>query len=133
MRLLTLILASTLVLASNAWAAQDPEPAPAREYAKVTFHSPVKIGDRVLMGTYIIEHDMERMARGEPCTHIYNVNDRRLPVVAFHCTHLERPTNDAPTAKVTLRRIPDATSRIFELVEFQYAGSADGHGVPDRR
>lgn len=159
MRLLALVVTTTLILAADASAAagkrcgdracctnaaaccmhdgdaavQDPQPASAREYAKVTFHSPVKIGARVLMGTYVIEHDTERMARGEPCTHIYKADDLRLPVVAFHCVHVDRAINDGPTATVTLRRFPDMSMRMFELVEFQFAGSSDGHGVPQER
>src|SRR6476619_3430477 len=67
-----------------------PESRPVRESLVVWFMKPVKIGDRVLMGKYVIEHDNARMARGEPCTYIYAANDRRLPVVAFHCKHLDR-------------------------------------------
>ena len=52
------------------------------------------------MGTYVIEHDAERMANGGPCTHIYKFDDRRLPVVAFHCVHLDRPANDGSKATV---------------------------------
>ena len=132
MRLLILVFGITLGVAATA-AAQDPEPAPGREYAKVTFTSPVKIGARVLMGTYVIEHDEERMAKGGPCTHIYNIDDRRLPVVAFHCVHIDRPSNDTANATVTLRRLYDQPSPMFELLEFQFAGSAAGHGVPDGR
>lgn len=158
MRMLMLVLTATLGLAASAAGAaadccggdaccatavccqhggaaavQAPEPAPVREYAKVTFHSPVRVGDRVLMGTYVIEHDAERMASGGPCTHIYRIDDRRLPVVAFHCVHLDRPANDGSKATVTLRRVYDQATPLFELVEFQFAGSADGHGVPDAR
>src|SRR4029453_4659452 len=39
-----------------------------REYAKVHFVNPGRVGDTVLMGDYIIEHDNDRMARGQPCT-----------------------------------------------------------------
>src|SRR5215216_3239766 len=37
----------------------EPE-RPVREYAKVLFRDPVKIGDRILIGAYVIEHDVER-------------------------------------------------------------------------
>jgi hypothetical protein len=109
----------------------ETEPRPTRELAKVLFRDPVKIGDRVLIGPYVIEHDNARMARGLPCTHIYAANDMRMPVVAFHCRHLDRKTN--PKATVTLERLPDPTIRIFKLVEYQFQGSADGHGVPTER
>jgi hypothetical protein len=108
----------------------EPE-RPVREYAKVLFRDPVRIGDRVLIGAYVIEHDTERMAHGRPCTHIYAANDRRLPVVAFHCRHLQRKATERAT--VTLQRLPDPTTRMFKLVEFQFAASPDGHGVPAER
>jgi hypothetical protein len=107
----------------------EPEPPPSREFAKVMFYKAVKVGDHVLMGPYVIEHDNNRMARGRPCTHIYKANDLRLPVVAFHCRHLHRTTN-SNRATVTLRRTGDASGQILELLEYQFAGSADGHGVP---
>jgi hypothetical protein len=131
MRLLPFLLMSALVLLPTTSAAR--EPVPGREYAKVTFENPVKIGDRVLMGTYLIEHADDRMARGRPCTHIYEIDDQRLPVVAFHCVHLRRTLNTGEKATVTLRRLPDAMPRMFELLEFQYAGTSDGHRVPDGR
>jgi hypothetical protein len=112
------------------WPAEAPERR-TREYAKVLFLDPVKIGNRVLIGPYVIEHDTERMAQGRPCTHIYAADDVRLPVVAFHCHHLDRKAN--PKATVTLRRLPDGSTRMFQLLEFQFAGSTEGHGVPSGR
>jgi hypothetical protein len=107
----------------------EPEPPPSREFAKVMFYKAVKVGDRVLMGPYVIEHDNARMAHGKPCTYIYKAADLQLPVVAFRCRHLHRAAN-GNRATVTLRRGPDASGQIFELVEYQFARSADGHGVP---
>jgi hypothetical protein len=92
----------------------------------VTFRDPVLVGDRILLGRYVIEHDNDRMARGEPCTHIYAASDTRLPVVAFHCTHLTRPA--ATTATVFLRRT--GTYPLQELLDFQFAGESSSHGVP---
>jgi len=109
----------------------DRETRGQREYAKVLFRDPVRIGDHILIGTYVIEHDNDRMARGLPCTHIYAYNDRRLPVVAFHCRHLNRTAGKKAT--VTLQRTSDLTTRMFKLVEYQFEGSADGHGVPTER
>src|SRR5215204_1487415 len=59
-----------------------------RELAKVVFPHPVKVLNAWLLGDYLIEHDTDRMERGEPCTHIYRFNDRRKPVVTFFCEHL---------------------------------------------
>ena len=66
-----------------------------RQTMTVWFHRPVKIGDRILLGQYVIEHDTVRMARNRPCTYIYAASDQRLPVVAFHCTHLKRARGGA--------------------------------------
>src|SRR5215207_1083344 len=55
----------------NAVFALNDTDAPALQTAVVWFHRATWIGDRVLLGKYIIEHDTDRMARGEPCTHIY--------------------------------------------------------------
>ena len=92
----------------------------------VTFRDPVRVGNRLLLGRYIIEHDNNRMARGEPCTHIYEASDPRLPVVAFHCTHLTRPVPSTNT--VFLRR--SGTYPLQELLDFQFAGESASHGVP---
>jgi rhodanese-related sulfurtransferase len=103
---------------------------PAREYAKVRFQDPVRVLNHVLMGDYLIEHDTDRMARGGPCTHIYKMSDRTKPVVAFHCRHLTR--SQSTRATVTVRRAFDMSpTRAFIMTEFQFAGSADGHGVPE--
>jgi hypothetical protein len=66
------------------------------------------------------------MARGEPCTYIYEGGDSRLPVVRFHCTHLTRPVRSSNT--VFLRR--SGTYPLQELLDFQFAGESASHGVP---
>lgn len=94
----------------------------------VTFREPVRVGGAVLFGRYVIEHDDARMARGEPCTYIFEAGDRRLPVVTFHCTHLERL--ETSTATVVLGGVNQSGVREFR--EFQYAGDVAAHGVPVR-
>jgi hypothetical protein len=102
---------------------------PTRQRVIAKFWNPVRVGDRILMGKYVIEHDTERMARGLPCTQIYEFG-KSLPVVAFHCVHLDRPYSDH--ALVTLRRTSDRTG-VRVLTEFQLKGEAVGHGVPPVR
>ena len=102
---------------------------PARQRMIARFWNPVRVGDRILMGKYVIEHDTERMARGLPCTHIYEFG-KSLPVVAFHCVHMDRPYSDH--ASVTLQRTSDRTG-VRVLTEFQLKGEAVGHGVPTVR
>ena len=103
---------------------------PGVEHIVVTFKNPVLVGNRILLGKYVIEHDNWRMARGLPCTHIYAYDDQRLPVVAFHCTHLKRPRSNAPT--VTLRSMHEPNG-LKRLTEFQFNGETAGHGVPTGR
>ena len=104
--------------------------APVRQSVVVWFQRPTKVGDRILLGRYIIEHDNDRMARGEPCTHIYNAADARLPVVAFHCTHLTRPRTDKNV--VELRSLGDP-SGMQVMTAFTFSGETAGHGVPTER
>ena len=106
----------------------NPAP-PVRQLTEVWFHRPVYVGRNLLQGRYVIEHDNDRMARGEPCTHIYAYNDRTKPVVAFHCTHLERDRHGANT--VVLVSIGDGTMQ--QMTEFQFAGETSAHGVPSDR
>ena len=106
-----------------------PEPS-SRQTMTVWFHRPVKIGDRILLGQYVIEHDTVRMARNQPCTYIYEASDQRLPVVAFHCTHLKRPPGER--SQVVLRTLGEANG-MMAFAEFQFAGEDGGHGVPARR
>lgn len=92
----------------------------------VHFREPVQVGSAILMGWYVIEHDDDRMARGEPCTYIYEYDTMRAPVATFHCTHLER---EAPgVATVVLR--PTVNPSIKALAEFQFSGETASHGAP---
>lgn len=105
----------------------NPAP-PIRQTAEVWFHRPVMIGSSILQGRYVIEHDNNRQARGEPCTHIYAYDDRTKPVAAFHCTHLERDRADQNT--VVLYTMSDG--RMQRLAEFQFGGETAAHGYPIR-
>jgi hypothetical protein len=111
--------------------AQDPqlEPAPpVRQVAEVWFMRPTWIGKSIVQGRYVIEHDNDRMARGEPCTHVYAFDDRETPVATFHCTHLERDRASKNT--VVLISMPDGLQK---LTEFQFAGESAAHGYPSGR
>jgi hypothetical protein len=106
----------------------NPAP-PVRQTAEVWFHRPVVVGRSILQGRYVIEHDNNRMARGEPCTHIYAYGDQTKPVVKFHCTHLERER--AGQNQVVLFTAPDGLMQ--QLSEFQFAGETAAHGYPKIR
>jgi len=105
----------------------DPQWAPApppRQATEIWFQRPVRVGNNILQGRYVIEHDNDRMARGEPCTHIYAYNDRKTPVVTFHCTHLERDRAGKNVAVLYTE------GDMQVLQEFQFAGEWAAHGVP---
>ena len=111
--------------------AQDPidtATAPARQVTEVWFQRPVVIDHKILQGRYVIEHDNDRMARGEPCTHIYAYSDQTKPIVTFHCTHLERDITTQNT--VVLYSTADGWQK---MSEFQFKGEAASHGVPAGR
>jgi hypothetical protein len=103
----------------------NPAP-PVRQVVEVWFTRPTLVGRSIVQGRYLIEHDNDRMARGEPCTHIYAFNDQKHPVVAFHCTHLER---DRASDNLVML-IDDAASGMKRLTEFQFAGETASHGHP---
>jgi len=102
-----------------------PAVAPARQATIVWFNQPVRIGNSILQGRYVIEHDNDRMADGGPCSYIYKWEDQTVPVVAFHCVHLDRPGVDKTT--VVLATGADGFKR---LLEFQFPGDSGGHGTP---
>ena len=101
----------------------NPAP-PVRQATDIWFKRPVMINRSVLLGHYVIEHDNDRMARGEPCTHIYAFDDRQKPVVKFHCTHLERNRVRENIAVLETR------GDMQYMTEFQFAGETAAHGVP---
>lgn len=110
----------------------DPQLSPAppvRQLAEVWFHRPVLVGKSILQGRYVIEHDNDRMARGEPCTHIYAYNDQKTPIVTFHCTHLERDRAKQGVVVVTTT----SDGNLQKLTEFQFAGETASHGYPTVR
>ena len=107
----------------------DPQLAPAapvRQATQVWFMRPTFVNGRILQGRYVIEHDNDRMARGEPCTHIYEYDNRVKPVVTFHCTHLERDRTGTPIAVLVTK------GERLVLEEYQFAGESASHGVPVR-
>jgi hypothetical protein len=106
--------------------------APGQQSAIVAFERPTWVADQMLIGTYLIVHDDDKMARGEPCTTFYRVGARRRPleaVVSFHCIPHERKAVPSFTTTVILN--PPLRIDAFDtLTEFQFAGDSEGHGVP---
>jgi hypothetical protein len=102
---------------------------PVRQETVVWLKRPTLIGKAILMGQYVIQHDNDRMARGEPCTHIYANNDRVTPVAAFHCKHIER----ARASENVVVVVNTADPGLQRLTEFQFSGETGAHGYPNIR
>jgi hypothetical protein len=83
----------------------------------------------LLRGEYLIVHDEERMAKGEPCTYVYRRKEGHAGklVVSFHCEHVDREVAKQFTVKIIPRR---TAFEVPEVREIQFAGSAAGHRVP---
>ena len=102
---------------------------PSHQAAIVTFQRPTWVAHTLLIGTYVVVHDDTQMARGEPCTMFYRVGSRPLPleqVVSFMCIPRARPVVSQFTTTVDRTRTLDMDI----LTEYQFAGDAEGHGVP---
>ena len=125
----TFALFGLLVLGSGLLPSGNGVAAPRRESAVVEFAQTVKLGAVLLRGEYLLVHDEERMARGEPCTYIYrgkHIDEKKL-VYSFHCIHVDREKATAFKATFAHRTSLNETP---EIKEIQFAGSKDGHQVP---
>lgn len=103
--------------------------APGHQSAIVGFEHPTWVAGEMLIGTYVIVHDEDKMTRGEPCTALYRVGARTRPleeVVSFHCIPRERKVVSRFTTTVS----SDPVLGMDTLTEYQFAGDAEGHGVP---
>lgn len=103
--------------------------APQRQSAVVNFQHPTKVSTEILMGPYLVVHDETTMARGEPCTRIYPVGTpggRDEATVSFHCIPRTRPVVE----KFTIATEWDDALGMYSVKEYQFAGDAEGHGVP---
>ena len=114
------------VLMASALAAM----APVKKAVAVHFRRPTIVVNTLIQGAVVFEHDDERMARGEACTRVYKYDNRRKErgemIVEFHCTPKDRtvPTRFEAVVSRGEGAGPD------RLVEYQFAGDGEGHGVP---
>ena len=122
------VLAVVGLCSASGLASRGDAAGPARRWAIVNFTSPVQLNDQFLMGRYLIVHDDDLMAKGEACTHIYRFDSARGPreeVLSFHCVPTPRDVCAETTFKVRNRG-----ADVPKLLEYQFAGDAEGHGVP---
>ena len=100
---------------------------PKKEQAVMKFDQPVILMGATLKGDYLFVHDDMAMARGDACTYVYK-GDGAVPenlVISFHCKPKER--TKAVHFTVRTKQTPSGQ---YELTEFQFAGSTEGHLVP---
>ena len=98
-----------------------------KEKATIKFNYNVTLMDVPLKGEYLFVHDEAAMARGEACSYVYK-GLTELPenlVISFHCTPVER----AKAGSFIVRTLEVSPGQ-YELREFQFAGSTEGHLVP---
>jgi hypothetical protein len=123
----TLLLAAVLLtgLVANAGAGISP-----RQWAIVELTQPTLIGSTIVQGPVLFTHDDAKMARGEPCTTVFLFEPGKGPaeeITSFHCIPRSRPV----AARFTVRTRPnDELGFGCILTEYQFAGDAEGHGVP---
>ena len=121
------------VLGAGAVATTGDGVAPAKQWAAVTFINAVKVDQMALMGPYLIVHDADKMARGEPCTTFYKFDPKKGPqeaVVTFMCVPVHRKVVNRTTLTIVSQLNP---SDVQTLKEYQFAGDTEGHGVPVSR
>lgn len=104
---------------------------PEIQKAVIEFTEPVKLLGALLKGSYLFLHDEGKMARGEACTWIYGRSETgkfdKL-VASFHCVPVTRE-EPAKQFMVTVVGI-NSPFTVPELVEYRFAGSTEGHKVP---
>jgi hypothetical protein len=100
-----------------------------RQRAIVNFERPTKVATSILMGPYLVVHDDAKMAEGEPCTSFYQVETsrgREEAAVSFHCI----PRMREVVGRFTMATEWDYELGMYAMTEYQFAGDAEGHGVP---
>ena len=117
----------SLVILSNSSGASATNAAALKEKAVVKFDGNITLMDIPLKGEYLFVHDEAAMLRGEACTFVYQgvAEKPENLIVYFHCT----PRVRALAEHFIVRTLEVAPGR-YELREFQFAGSPEGHLVP---
>jgi len=102
---------------------------PTRQSALVLLTRPTIIAGAIASGPVIFVHDHEKMAKGEPCTTVYRSRSGQpgTKVVEFMC----RPEQAARAEHFTVR-CTRGISAPDVLVEYQFMGDTETHGVPWR-
>ena len=125
----TALVAATIIVATTLTATAGRAPVQA---SRITFTQVTRVCGHYLMGDYVVVHDDNKMAAGEPCTTFYRLRRDKAPVaeISFHCI----PKQRAPVAQTTIWTVPTVgvttALQSLDLVEFQIADDSEAHGVP---
>lgn len=117
------------ILAAGSVAMTRVDAAPAVRWAAINLAEPTLIAGSFVYGPILVEHDDARMARGEPCTVIYRFQPGKglgKEITSFHC----KPRwgdNTVDLFALSTRRNQNGDC---VLVEYQFAGDVEAHGVP---
>ena len=98
-----------------------------KEMAVMKFNYTVTLMDVALKGEYLFVHDDDAMARGEACTYIYKGagESPKSLVASFHCIPATRARAESFTVRTSM-----ISPGVYELKEYQFAGSTESHLVP---
>jgi hypothetical protein len=104
--------------------------APTERSGTAFFMKPTLVAGHYILGQVLFVHDETKMARGEPCTTIYGLENgkRGDELVSFHCKRLARPVID----EMRVMAVDSADLKTLVMKEYQLPGEAEGHGVPAR-
>lgn len=121
-----MIIGTALVAAVLAMATASASAVATRKSAAFTFDRPTLIAGTVVKGQVIIVHDAEKMAKGEPCTTVYRSDRGRngKALVEFMCQPVARAA--VPQFRTICRLSADQD----QLMEYQFKGETEAHGVP---
>jgi hypothetical protein len=109
---------------------------PGKDMSVVDLPDKTKVMKTTLQGKYIFIHDDEKMANGAACFYIYEYSadaagqPEARPdklVLSFHCEPVQR----AKATHIVLT-YGMVNPELFELREIQFAGSIEGHRVPEK-
>lgn len=126
-----LLVGSVLVIAIFATGAlASGDRTPWRQWAAVYLSEPTLIGSTIVQGPVLFVHDEGKMARGEPCTTVQLFNPGEGPaetIASFHC--IPRPARAPNRFRIKTRPNTELGYGCV-LVEYQFAGDREAHGVP---
>ena len=130
MRSMTLVVVAALLSVLGVGTTATSAGPAVRRWAVVYLHEPTRIGSTIVQGPVLVTHDEAKMAGGEPCTTVQLFQPGSGPneaIASFHCIATKRLVVTA----FTIRTRPNTEDGIgCILTEYQFAGDAEGHGVP---